>query len=213
MTDILTGAFPGPPATGQFPGVTVGTVSNVDDPAKRGRVKVKLILIAGQEDSAWAQVATPMAGAGRGMYFIPEVGDLVLVAFAHGAPECPYVIGSLWNGRDEPPVPADGGKNDVREIRSRSGHTIRLTDTADAETIEIVDAGGRNRVVLSTKDKRITVTADAEVVVETGGGRLRIDRQGVAITSEAGLSVKAKTALTLESEGQVTIKGKLVDIN
>ena len=53
-------------------------------------------------------------------YFLPEVGDEVLVAFERGDLRFPYVLGSLWNGKDKPPSTNDDGKNDVRMIHSRA---------------------------------------------------------------------------------------------
>ncbi len=71
-----------------------------------------------------------MAGAGRGLYILPEVDDEVLVAFEHGNPSTPYVLGGLWNGKDKPPEANSDGKNNMRVLKSRSGHVIRLDDTA-----------------------------------------------------------------------------------
>ena len=63
-----------------------------------------------------------MAGDDRGTFFMPDVGDEVLVAFLAGDPQHPFVVGALWNGKDKPPVSMDGaGKNDIRVICSRNG--------------------------------------------------------------------------------------------
>lgn len=44
---------------------------------------------------------------GAGAEFMPEMDDEVLVAFAHADPRFPFVIGSLWNSDDKPPVKKD----------------------------------------------------------------------------------------------------------
>ena len=64
----------------------------------------------------WARIATLMAGKERGTYFIPEVGDEVLVAFEHGDIHYPYIIGSLWNGKEKPFETNSDGKNNLRVI-------------------------------------------------------------------------------------------------
>ena len=97
-------------------------------------MKVKFPWLANDE-SAWARLAVPMAGAGRGFYFIPEVNDEVLVAFEQGDINRPYVIGCVWNGRDAPPEPASkvvdaSGKVNQRILKSRLGHTITIDDSA-----------------------------------------------------------------------------------
>jgi len=108
------------PGTDQrFFGVTVGIVTNNKDPDGLGRVKATLPWMADQIETDWARVVTPMAGGSRGVYFLPEVDDEVLVAFEHGDPGSPYVLGGLWNGKDKPPESNSDGKNDLRTIKSR----------------------------------------------------------------------------------------------
>ena len=69
----------------RFLGVCVALVTNNQDPQGRGRVKVKFPWLGEDDESTWIRIASPMAGNGRGMYFLPEVDDEVLVAFEHGA--------------------------------------------------------------------------------------------------------------------------------
>ena len=118
---------PGTHASDKIYGVGIGIVTNNQDPEGMHRVKVKLPWLSDDQETWWARVSTPMAGSGRGIYFLPEVDDEVLIAFEHGDIRFPYVIGSLWNGKDQPPASNDGN-NDTREIKSRSGHIIRLND-------------------------------------------------------------------------------------
>ena len=95
-------------------GVTIGIVTNNHDPEGLGRVKLKLPWLSEDIETHWARVATPMAGNGRGLYVLPDVDDEVLVAFEHGMVEFPYVLGSLWNGKDTPPETNEDGKNNRR---------------------------------------------------------------------------------------------------
>src|SRR5262249_55069754 len=103
-------------------GVVVGVVTNNQDPDKLGRVKVKFPWLSADHESGWARIACPMAGNGRGFFFLPEVDDEVLIAFEHGRVEFPYVVGSLYNGKDKPPGDNGDGKNNLRSLKSRSGH-------------------------------------------------------------------------------------------
>jgi uncharacterized protein involved in type VI secretion and phage assembly len=180
----------GPAGAGdRYYGVAFAVVTNNRDPEGLGRVKVALPWLGDQAESDWARVATPMAGPNRGLYFLPEVDDEVLVAFEHGSPSVPYVLGGLWNGKDTPPESNADGHNDRRTIRSRSGHVIRLTDTDGQEQIEIVDKSTKNSIVISTKDNSITVTSGGDITVKAGG------------------------KLTLEAKADLTIKGQTVNIN
>ncbi|MES1164423.1 MAG: phage baseplate assembly protein V [Verrucomicrobiota bacterium] len=131
-------------------GAVVGVVSSIDDPENLGRVRVQFPWLKEDLESRWARLVSFMAGPDRGGVFRPEVGDEVLVLFEHGDLRFPYIIGGLWNGQDAMPSErgADGG-NDIRLIKSRSGHTIILDDTSGSEKITVTDKGG-NSVELSS---------------------------------------------------------------
>ncbi len=116
-------------------GVVIGIVTNNEDPEGMGRVKVRFPWLSDEDESNWARVTTFMAGNERGVYFLPEVDDEVLVIFEHGDMRFPYVIGSLWNGEDAPPSDNRDGENNIRIIKSRSGHEIRLVDKEGEEKI------------------------------------------------------------------------------
>ena len=79
-------------STSPHKGVVVGTVSNNIDPLGRGRVRVRFPWFSDLAESAWARCSTPMAGSSRGMYFLPDIGDEVLVAFEHGNFNKPVVV-------------------------------------------------------------------------------------------------------------------------
>jgi phage baseplate assembly protein V len=214
LTESLAGLAAPPDGGGaRFFGVAIAVVTNNKDPDGLGRVKLSLPWIAEQVETDWARVAAPMAGRERGFYTLPEVDDEVLVAFEHGRLASPYVIGGLWNGKDKPPVGNADGKNDVRVLRSRSGHVVRLTDKQGEETIEIIDKSTKNSIVISTKDNTVTITADADVRITAGKGKLILSGQGVEIDSKAAVKVTAKQSMDLQATGQMTIKGQIVNIN
>lgn len=203
-----------PPGTDQrIFGVVIGVVTNNNDPDGLGRVKTSLPWMGDQVESDWARVVTPMAGPGRGLYFLPEVDDEVLVAFEHGNPEVPYVLGGLWNGKDKPPESNSDGKNNLRTIRSRNGNVIRLSDVKDDEKIEIIDKSTKNTIVIRTKDNSITITADGDVTVQSSNGKLKLTGNGVEITSTSTVKIEASQTMELKSSSQLGIKGSVVNIN
>src|SRR6185436_4336090 len=124
LTDLLVNNEDRETGVARIHGVVVGIVTNNQDPDGMGRVKVKFPWLSDADESFWARAAVPMAGKDRGFYFLPEVDDEVLVAFKHGAARSPYTPGALGNGKDAPPATNDDGKNNVRVIKSRSGHVI-----------------------------------------------------------------------------------------
>ena len=196
-------------------GLVIGVITNNKDPDGLGRVKVSLPWLADGFETDWARIASPMAGAARGLYLLPEVDDEVLVGFAHGRIDSPFVLGALWNGKDKPPEKNDDGKNDRRSLTSRSGHVIRLTDTKGEERIEILDKSGKNSVVVDTKSNTVTVTADADVVVRATKGKLTLAGDGgVEISSGKGdVKITASKGIEVKANAKLVLKGATVDIN
>jgi uncharacterized protein involved in type VI secretion and phage assembly len=171
-------------------GVYPALVTDVKDPDGQGRVKLSLPWAPdaqGAAYEAWARLSTLMAGAGRGTWLIPEPGDEVLVAFEAGDPRRPYVLGALWNGTDTPPETMDGGgRNNVRTIKSRSGHRIRLDDTTGQETLTIETPGGQT---VTMRDAPASVE-----VTDANGNTMKLEPAGVTVTTSAKVSVTAATA-------------------
>jgi uncharacterized protein involved in type VI secretion and phage assembly len=212
--EMLRGLLAGPDQSGRFYGATVGVVTNNQDPEGLGRVKVHFPWLSPEAESHWARVLTPMAGAERGLYFLPEVDDEVLVAFEHGQVDFPYVLGALWNGKDKPPEKNDDGENNKRTIKSRSGHLIRLDDSQDKERIEIVDKTGKNSIVFDASANTITLKADSDIILESARGKVVIKGQSIEIQSTAqDVTIAAAGKMDLKAGPQLNIKGGLVNIN
>lgn len=200
-------------------GVVIGIVTNNKDPDGMGRVKVKFPWREESDESHWARVATMMAGKERGAFFLPEVGDEVLVAFEHGDIHYPYVLGALWNGVDGPPETNADGKNNIRKIRSRSGHEIVFCDDAEngREKVEVHTAAGHSVLLDDTKGgERV------EIVDKTGKNAIRIDSVQNSMIIESAMNLKIKGQMveieaggmmTVKAGATMTIQGALVKIN
>jgi uncharacterized protein involved in type VI secretion and phage assembly len=197
----------------RFYGVVVGVVTNNQDPDNMHRVKVRFPWLSNDVESNWARVASPMAGHQRGVYYLPEVDDEVLVAFEHGRVDHPYVLGSLWNGRDDPPESNDNGENNHRTIKSRSGHIVRLNDAAGSETIEIIDKSGDNRIVVNTAQNSITIEARSDITIKSATGKLTMEANGIEMKSQAGITAQAALSMDLKANAQVTVKGATIHLN
>lgn len=190
---------------GKCYGVVVGIVTNNQDPDNMHRVKVRFPWLSQDDESNWARVANPMAGNGRGVYFLPEVDDEVLLAFEHGSIEHPYVVGSLWNGKDQAHESNSDGANNNRSIKSRSGHVMRLCDSSGDEKIEIIDKTGNNKIVISASGNKIVIEATGDIEITSSTGKITL--------SGVGIELKSQTNVDISANAQVNIKGALVNIN
>jgi uncharacterized protein involved in type VI secretion and phage assembly len=200
---------------GRIFGVVVGIVTNNKDPDNLGRVKLKFPWLSDkdEDESNWARIAAPMAGKERGIYFLPEVDDEVLVSFEQGNPRFPYVLGVLWNGKDAPPANNSDGKNNLRLIKSRSGHAIRLNDEDGKETIEIIDKTGKNSLIFDTSNNTITITADKDIILSATKGTIKLDAQKIEIKSSTDSKIEAGAGMDIKASAPMNIKGATINLN
>jgi uncharacterized protein involved in type VI secretion and phage assembly len=193
IIDILSQGRDNTARASKIYGLVVGIVTNNKCPEKLGRVKVKFPWLHDQLESWWARIAYPMAGKERGYWWIPEIDDEVLVGFEHGDVRFPYIVGGLHNGVDKPPKCDDvtstfggteydygaygtkgrdfneDGKNDLRFIRSRSGHLLVFDDKNGSEKITLTDKTGSHRIEIFTDKKKVVITSsdgDIELIAE-----------------------------------------------
>ena len=213
-------------ASNKINGVVPAIVTNNDDSSadfQAARVKVKYPWFVsedggGEMESGWARLAVVGGGDQRGIYFMPEVNDEVLVAFEQGDINRPYIIGGLWNGKDKTVSKnADtikGGKVNLRTIRTRSGHVIQLDDTSGSEKISIIDKSEGNSIVLDTKNNTITIKAKKDLVFDAGGklvmkcqDAFEVNAKGAAkVESMQGVEIQANSAMKLSSKQSVAIQ-------
>jgi uncharacterized protein involved in type VI secretion and phage assembly len=198
-------------------GVYEAIVTEVNDPSKEGRAQVKFPWFDEQMTTEWCRVRQFYAGNDYGAFFVPEVGDEVLVAFIQGDMHFPVVLGGLYNGKDKPPTARsadkdqklirtkgkhellfDDSKNQERvRIKTKGGHEITLDDISGSEKIAIVDSKSKNKIVIDTAANSITV--------ESSGGKL--------VLKASEVEISADSTLKIEAGGQLTIKGATVNIN
>jgi len=194
-------------------GGVIGIVTNNKDPDKIGRVKVKFPWLSNDDESDWARVVMPMAGKERGFFFIPEVDDEVFVVFEQGDINMPYVVGSLWNGVDVPPETNGDGKNNIRMMKSRSGHVIKIDDTEGNEKIEIVDKTQKNKIVIDAKDNKISIASDKDIEISAPNGKVIINAKDLVVKSTASTKIEASAGMDIKASGPMNIKGAIVNIN
>jgi len=188
--------------------IVVGIVTNNNDPEKLGRVKVKLPSVS-EVETFWAPVLVPSAGKERGISMLPVVEEQVIVAFENGDPSYPYVIGSVFNGRDTPGSEmalTDGSfalKSDHKAfVRAKEDITLQ----SDKGKWEIkIDGGEIKENVKSGAGGGGGYTGDF------GGAYSLKATQAITVESSQGVTIKAPQ-ITVEAQGSLALKGATVDI-
>ncbi len=216
-------------------------VTDVDDPEKLGRVKVRFGWSAsgGEIDSPFIRVCQIQGGATpHGAWFIPEVGDGVLISIRGPHLEQALVVGSAYDGSRKPRNDLPQKDNNFKSIYTRSGHQITFSDEQGKEKITFAAKGGAASIVFdaASGSEMLSLAAktDAASVVLDGNQKLTIatknsscqitlDGSGQSIEIKAGKSITLKAneiklegaaSLNLKSSGQFTQKsGATMDID
>jgi uncharacterized protein involved in type VI secretion and phage assembly len=177
-------------------GLTVAKVTSIQDSDKLGRVKCQMLYADETSgDLGWAYVATPFAGTG-GIFFLPNVNDLVLIEFESGDVRHPFVIGSIWGGGQTPPVKIEE-KNETYLIQTPLKNIITLSDVEDDNAITIVTPGGEqcvlsdksssvkfgdkdgnNSVTVDSKNGTIEIKCTKKITIQAGGVSISLDGEG-----------------------------------
>ncbi len=185
--------------------IMVGIVTNNKDPDTLGRVKVALPALSDVE-SFWAPVGLPAGGKERGISMLPRVGDQVIVAFENGDPSYPYVIGSIFNGKDMPgkELALTDGSFSLKSIEKGNIHTAKdMTVWVDKGKLDIkVDSGDITETVKGSGGGFTGDYAGAYKVKAT---------QAVTIESSQSVTIKAPS-ITVDASASLALKGAMIDI-
>ncbi|MFJ9431590.1 VgrG-related protein [Streptomyces sp. NPDC101490] len=191
-----------------MPGVAVALVTNTKDPLSLGRVRLRFPWLSATYESGWCRVAQ-LGGRGGGGLMLPEVDDEVLCAFDRGSLEHPYVLAGLYNGVDRHAPATDR----VPPVDPTSGRVQwRALTSRTGHTVELREEGGRTR---ATHGIRLR-TAKGALSVELNEARttLTVESDGtVTITGARGVTVESGTDLTLAAKGYIRLDAGLgVDV-
>ena len=184
---------------GRWYGVFPALVLDIKDPDNQGRVKITLPWSPDAQSEryeAWARLATLFGGNNRGSWFVPDVDDEVLVAFEQGDARRPYILGGLWNGKDQAPESMDGSGNNYKKVlRSRNGVKITLDDQDGQEKLLLETPGGQK---ITLKDG-----AGAVEIIDSNGNSIKLEASGITVTASAKVTVNASQVAI--SAGMVTV--------
>jgi type VI secretion system secreted protein VgrG len=208
-------------------------VKKVDDDKSMGRVKVQFAWQkAANETTPWIRVAQPMSSKDQGVYFIPEINEVVFIDFELGNPDLPFVQGSMYHA-DAKPGPLFNEKNNLKGIITRGGNHILINDESGKESIKIYNKDNKNTLELSLDGTHITIksegkinleakesismkaktiefTADQEWKVKAGKTQISND-QGMKITAGTDVGVEG-TNVKLAGKAGVKIEGATVAV-
>jgi len=186
-------------------------VKDNKDPEKLGRVRVQFLWQKEQDEemmTPWIRIAQPHGGNNKGFYFIPEIEEEVMVGFENGNAEKPYVIGTLYQGEQKPHEDWVNDDNDIKAIRTRSGHTIEINDVSDGGFIKIYDHEKENYILtFSTDDKLIKLESTGNIELYA--------KEDIIMKAEKNITIEAKENMDIQVEGDMSLTvdgGRTTDV-
>jgi Rhs element Vgr protein len=234
-----------PPAAGWLPGVEglqIGVVKQLaEDPEKEHKIQVTIPVMANQTQGVWARIAKFYGSSGFGAFFMPEIGDEVILGYVNNDPSHPVILGSLYSSKNAPPYTLEDDNN-FKAVVTRCKHKLEFDEdkkiitietpgsnkmifSDDGKSISILDQNG-NKMVMDTggismeSPKDIKITAQGKIQMEGAMGvevtsDMDIKMEGLNISAEAkvGMTAKGNATAELSASGNTTVKGAMVMIN
>lgn len=190
-----------PPASGLLPGIEglhVGVVKKLDaDPEGQYKVQVSIPVLQAETDGVWARLTKFYASEGFGAFFVPEIGDEVVLGYFNNDPSNPVILGSLYSSKRKPAyeMTADNFK---KAIVTKSKLTLEFDD--DKKVVTVVTPA-KNKIVISDDDKSI-------LLQDQTGNKVKLSQDGILLDSPKDISIKAQGKISLSAVGNVEIDSK-----
>ncbi|MDW6002495.1 type VI secretion system tip protein VgrG [Vibrio mangrovi] len=185
-----------PPAAGLLPGVEGlfnATVKQIDqDPDNAYRILIELPLFNDDGKGLWARLTNFYSSSGFGAFFLPEVGDEVIVGFLNQDPRFPVILGSVYSENRKPYSElSPDSENSKKAIVTKSELRIVFDDQNSVMTITTKN---NNVITLSDQDQKISIEDQ---------------NSNSLVMSSSGIEMKSPSSITIQADQNVTIKGEL----
>ncbi|MFI5567715.1 VgrG-related protein [Streptomyces sp. NPDC051740] len=196
-------------AAPRLPSVANALVTDVQDPLKQGRVKLRFPWLDDTYVSDWTR--TVQLGGKRGGGIFPlDVGDEVLVAFDRGALDHPFVVGGLYNGVDKPSPVRDVPLHDGVKRRAIR-HTLSDRDANRVDLLSQTTGARKQGVRVASGDDKLIINLDrtkTEITVDSKGTVVIKGSRSVSVEAGTDLTLNGRRSVTIKSGGPLTLQGR-----
>ncbi|KQV85603.1 type VI secretion system tip protein VgrG [Rhizobacter sp. Root1221] len=190
-----------PRAAGLVPaveGLQVGVVMKLDgDPDSENRVQVSLPVMQAATEGVWARLLQFHGSSGFGSFFVPEVGDEVVLGYFNNDPSHPVILGSLYSSKRAPPYALEA-KNNTKAIVTRCQSKIEFNEE---DKVITVLTPGNNKIVISDKEKSI-------LLQDQNDNRIELNPGGITLSSPKDIKLSAKGGITLDAINAIGVTSK-----
>ncbi|WP_288427506.1 type VI secretion system Vgr family protein [uncultured Spirosoma sp.] len=178
----------------------VATVIKNTDPLKLGRIQVQFHWPNQLEGkSSWIRVAFPYTGSSRGMLFIPEPDDQVLISYEANHVDFPVVVGSLYHKSPANDYWFDNNYQKI--IRTKGGNKLVFKDKPGEQEVFITNANKKGtNLHISFKD-------DGTITLETEG-LIQLKAKDITLTAKHNIELKAQNNIEMTAVNEVKVTAK-----
>lgn len=177
-----------------------------------GRVQVKLLGFGAEVTMPWIRTVQALASKQHGAYVLPEIGDEVAVFCGAGRePDGMVVLGSVYNSAMLPKTPDTDDKNNLKQVVTRTGHSVTLNDTKGEEAIEVIASGEKISIKMVVADGVLSLEADKDINVTTAGN-VTVDAAGTVTVKKAEKVVVDVKEVSITASGDVSVAGKNIKV-
>jgi Rhs element Vgr protein len=202
-----------PSAAGWVPGVEglqTGVVMKLnDDPLGEKRIQVRLPVLKNEVEGVWARLMQSYASNTFGAFYLPEVGDEVVVAYFNNDPSNPVILGGLYSSKRPPPYELTA-ENNIKALVTRSKTKIEINDEDKVVTIQ---TPANNKIVINDKEKSILLSDETKNSVKLDESGITLDSpKDIVLTAKGSISATATKSISLTAGLDLSGKGKNVTL-
>lgn len=194
----------------KIPGIMTGIVKENFEEKHPGMVKVELFFgETGKNVTGWIPVMTHYAGEKYGNYWLPEIGQEVVVGFIYGERNYPVVLGALWDQKNVLPEGVANKDNTVKLVKTKNGVEIKLSEEEGKTKLDLTTPG-KLAVHIDDENKLISITDESAENV------IKMDCNGGTITLQAKTSLEfaigSDKLITIDKD-TITQKAKTISLS
>ncbi len=207
-------------------GLQNGVVTKLEsDPDGENRIQVRIPVIHKDDDGAWCRISTLDAGDERGSFFLPEIGDEVIVGFVNDDPRHGVVLGMLNSSAKPAPLTAADANNekgfqtrskmklifddDKKSLNIETPAGNKLIITEDEKMIHLEDQNG-NKITMNSDG--ITIDSSKDIILKAAGD-IKAEGVNISVKGSAQTKIEGSSGAELSSGSTTNVKGSMVNIN
>lgn len=193
-------------------GLHIGVVTKLDDESGEDRIKVRIPIIDNEGEGIWAKMARADAGEHRGLFYMPELEDEVLVGFLNADPRYPMIVGMLNSSAKPAPIEAKAEDN-LKGYYSKEGSRIEFDDKKRTLKIQTLDSGesgslGDLRTGEPELEKNNTIILDDDngsiLIQDKNKNYIALNEDGIMIFGDKKITLESKEIMIIATDKLVT---------